>query len=310
MIPTLNRYEHFKRCIESLSRCTWADKTEVYVSLDYPPSDKYRDGYEKIKAYLLKCGDLGFKQLHVIYHERNLGAVENWYYLIRVGFDISDFIICTEDDNEFAPCFLDYMNKSLLKYKDDKEISSISACFMGELDVEIKQNDCILTYSMSAWGLGLWNKKVRDFETFDKNGGLIKELLKVKVFLNMLYYQPGSLNMIVTMYLKDEDWSDIKWQVYNYLKKKYQFRPVNTLVRNWGCDGSGVHSGANDKYHTVPIPNDSCFDLNGRILTIEDPNIFLFFKKWGVPTNSFKRWFWYMQIVYNYLSFCIKYFNK
>lgn len=36
IIPTLCRYEHFKECLESLSRCTWAEKTEVYIGLDYP----------------------------------------------------------------------------------------------------------------------------------------------------------------------------------------------------------------------------------------------------------------------------------
>ena len=51
-IPTLNRFEHFKRCLESLERCTGADKTDVYVGLDYPPSDKYVEGWKKIDAYL------------------------------------------------------------------------------------------------------------------------------------------------------------------------------------------------------------------------------------------------------------------
>ncbi len=44
LIPTLNRYEHFKRCLESLELCTGADKTDVYVGLDFPPSEKYHKG--------------------------------------------------------------------------------------------------------------------------------------------------------------------------------------------------------------------------------------------------------------------------
>lgn len=31
-IVTPNRYEHFKQCLESLERCTGADKTEVHVA--------------------------------------------------------------------------------------------------------------------------------------------------------------------------------------------------------------------------------------------------------------------------------------
>ena len=41
IIVTLNRYEHFKRCLDSLEKCTGANKTDVYVGLDYPPSEKY-----------------------------------------------------------------------------------------------------------------------------------------------------------------------------------------------------------------------------------------------------------------------------
>ena len=36
-IPTLNRYEHLKACVESLQRCTHADKTELIIGLDALP---------------------------------------------------------------------------------------------------------------------------------------------------------------------------------------------------------------------------------------------------------------------------------
>ena len=44
LIPTLNRYEHFKRCVESLAKCTHAEKTELVIGLDYPPSERYQKG--------------------------------------------------------------------------------------------------------------------------------------------------------------------------------------------------------------------------------------------------------------------------
>ena len=44
LIPTLDRYEHFKKCIESLAKNTHANKTELVIGLDYPPSEKYMDG--------------------------------------------------------------------------------------------------------------------------------------------------------------------------------------------------------------------------------------------------------------------------
>ena len=74
LIPTLNRYEHLKKCLESLSRCTWAEETEVYVALDYPPSEKYMEGWKKNKEFLENCGDMGFKKLHLIERKENYGT--------------------------------------------------------------------------------------------------------------------------------------------------------------------------------------------------------------------------------------------
>ena len=85
IIPTLCRYEHFKQCIESLSKCTLANQTEVYVGLDYPAKDEHWDGYKKIKSYLASVGNIGFKNLTVIERGRNygLGAAGNFQMLIN-----------------------------------------------------------------------------------------------------------------------------------------------------------------------------------------------------------------------------------
>ena len=71
IIPTLCRYDHFKQCIESLSKCTLANKTEIYVGLDYPVKEEHWDGYKKIKSYLDSVGNMGFKKLIVIEREHN-----------------------------------------------------------------------------------------------------------------------------------------------------------------------------------------------------------------------------------------------
>ena len=52
VIPTLNRYEHLKQCLESLEKCTGAEYTDVYIGVDYPPNDRYVEGWKKVDAYL------------------------------------------------------------------------------------------------------------------------------------------------------------------------------------------------------------------------------------------------------------------
>ena len=52
IIPTLNRYDHFHRLVESLSKSPEAKETELVIGLDYPPSEKYMDGFCKIRDYI------------------------------------------------------------------------------------------------------------------------------------------------------------------------------------------------------------------------------------------------------------------
>ena len=105
LIPTLNRYEHLKQCLESLSRCTWADKTEVYVALDYPPQDKwdkYAPGWEKNRDWLRSVGDMGFKKLHLIERTENYGIwnskLSNIDALVQEVKRLHPYYIVSEDE--------------------------------------------------------------------------------------------------------------------------------------------------------------------------------------------------------------------
>ena len=70
IIPTLCRYEHFVRCVESLRKNTWAQYTDVYIGLDYPAKESHREGYEKIKDYL-KQNFTEFNHFTVIIRKKN-----------------------------------------------------------------------------------------------------------------------------------------------------------------------------------------------------------------------------------------------
>ena len=62
IIPTLNRCDHLKACLESLNNNHNAENTEVFVSVDYPPSEKYIDLMEK-KVRALSNRDFKFIRL-------------------------------------------------------------------------------------------------------------------------------------------------------------------------------------------------------------------------------------------------------
>ncbi len=312
MITTLNRYSHFKRCLESLSRCTFADKTEVFIGLDYPPNDRYVEGYLKNKDYLASVENIGFKAVHIITRDKNYGAIKNWDSLKKLLFETYDAIIATEDDNEFSPCFLDYMNYALKKYKDDEQVSSVAG-FSDECCYD--QGNCMtyFCYSNSAWGVGYWKSKETIMAPIlNSNEYYAKKIISVssaRRFRNMF---PRRFSMLVSMILNGYHWDDVKRSTYNYFENKYQIRPTISLCRNWGNDGSGIHGGtaSNDYYGSNrDISGDYFFRDNGEVASPVSPACLRLYRQTNLESEKIFRRLWYsVSVEINYLSFIVKYY--
>lgn len=263
VIPTLCRYEHFKRCIESLSRCTGAEHTEVYVGLDYPAKDAHRDGYEKIREYLESCGNLGFKRLVVVKREYNYGIGEDGNYckLRDEIFERYDRMISSEDDNEFSPNFLEYMNKGLELFKDDKDIFSITG-FCHDYDLGDYTPNYYLQYGACAWGYGVWRDKYHEYEEFYKSNPPRTLLLSKNVF--KLLGDPGAIGALLIMNRKRVRWGDYYMSIFCLIKNKYNVFPTMRKVRNWGMDGSGVncYELKDNVFARMPIDNGTAFEYD------------------------------------------------
>lgn len=241
-IPTLNRYTHFKRCVESLAENTHADKTELLIGLDYPPKEKYVEGYLKIKEYIPTINSFG--KITVFDRDRNYGPIRNLHSLLEYAFTHYDAAILTEDDNEFSPCFLDFMNKVLQAYKDDKKIISVSG-FLGKRYYEKTDKNLLLNYDNCAWGIGIWKAKwcMRQSYTPQDYQDII---LSYKQSFKIFKTSPGILSMFIGMVQNSELWGDVAESVLNIINNTYQLRPSFSLVRNCGFDGTGVHCGSGD----------------------------------------------------------------
>lgn len=286
LIPTLCRYEHFKRCIESLSACTGAEHTDVYIGLDYPAKESHRAGYEQIKQYLDSCGNLGFKSLNVIHRPHNFGFGPNGnaMSLRREAFKKYDRIITSEDDNEFSPCFLDFMNQALAKYQDDDRVRTVGAWVPSHHKQEGEGN-IQFTYSTSAWGLGIWKHKEQ--QTFDYSEVIRDKKQSWKLFKMV----PGCWVMLYRMINRGVNWGDVKRETYNCLNNTFQVRPYRSLVRNWGNDGSGAHCVAdNNRFVSADILESKTFgELDDCEVKLSVSRTAMFFHNLP-PRNTLRCW--------------------
>lgn len=248
LIPTLNRSEHFKKCLESLEECSCADKTEIYVALDYPPSEKYVEGWKKNKEYLdIKRNNNHFKKLNVIYRDRNFGLYgdnSNYNALYREVAKVSDRFILTEDDNVFSKRFLEWINWGLTYFENDNSIYAICGYMHpAKLKKDIK-GSYFYRHDLAAWGYGGWFKK-RIPLTLELANELIKS---EKVYKYEMKHMFTSYVSLLDMKKRGVEYGDAIVKAMEIDRDMYSVYPVQTFVLNKGWDGSGSHGGVRPEY--------------------------------------------------------------
>lgn len=285
LIPTLNRKDHFQRCIESLARNIGAEYTDIYVSVDFPPNEKYESGYHDICSFLIECRALrGFRSVNIYYQTENLGAWGNIEFLLRKVREEHECYIFSEDDNEFSEYFLEYINNGLFAFNDNPKVISVNG--FKDTDWLFNGNTVTGAKLFPAYGYGSWFAKedslwteARKYLLDSKNWRLtnmLKLYMKNKYIFasyihnilctdkGLFWNSDGTLRMI-----------DTTKSIYMYFSDLYCIVPEKTKVRNWGNDGSGINMPANVKIDPVrqwPIEDDAPISYDPKLIVYNDEN--------------------------------------
>ena len=257
VIPTLCRSDHFIRCVTSLMQCKGANYTDLIVGLDYPTKESHWKGYRIIDEFINSIS--GFKNVIVFKHMTNLGATENIIYLRNYATDHYDRYIFTEDDNEFSPNFLEYINKGLEKYKDDPRVYSISG-YNYPIDMTGYCKNIYAYCASSAWGAGYWTKKY-----FAPNLSEMQKVARSPFKLLKIYHSRpvGVLNLAIMLY-ENKVYGDVYTGTRLILENRVSIFPTVSKVRNHGHDGSGIHCGNSlyNIFENQPIDAAGSFDFD------------------------------------------------
>ncbi|MCM1387770.1 MAG: glycosyltransferase [Bacillus sp. (in: Bacteria)] len=274
MIITCNRYEHLNRCIESLKKNTYADKTELYISIDYPPNEDYREGWERIRQ-LLKTPIEGFDKVNLYFQETNLGVSGNYRWLEKLIFEKYDRLIYTEDDNEFSPNFLAYMDRGLELYKNHPKVYSVCG-YADEYAFRCAKDNVVALTDFSAWGMGIWREKEKilhsqlTLDTWIKAGEDSKFMWRL--YRNRKRLFSRMLGTLLDVSVEDKlPNTDINRGIFLAINGFCAIYPVLTKVRNWGADGSGCNIiGSVSEYERlVNIPLDMEEDFEYRFSKVK-----------------------------------------
>ena len=240
LIITLNRDEHFINCVNSLSACMHADKTDLYIALDYPSKENHWEGYNKILEYLPKI--TGFNSVNIIRREHNYGIEKNYFDAVDFVFEKYDRLIFSEDDNLFSDDFLNFMSCSLDVYKDRADVFSVSG-YNYPIDTTLIDWDIYLWAGHSAWGVGFWKEKWYKIN-WDKKIVLSQVESFLKNYLSVVRFNRIAnhyLPAMITMLEMQRENGDGYICLYQYIHKLYSVFPKYSRVKNLGHDGSGNH---------------------------------------------------------------------
>lgn len=273
IIPTCNRIEHLKKCINSLASNEFAKFTEIYISVDFPPSEKYEKGYNEVINYL-KGGIGGFKEIFVYIQEKNLGPSENANFLAN-QIKSYDRWIFTEDDNEFSSNFLEYMDICLQEFEEDESILTVCGFPEGE-KITTSIGTAYKSSYFQPYGYGTWRRKWKQYEEekekviLDKNKGKMKFQREMycknpwlfRVYVNDILYRRRNIFWNEDGKLKSVDGVI---QLYIAYSNKYSIFPIKPKARTWGNDGSGYTMEKNEEIDPLKewiLDDDKRFELN------------------------------------------------
>lgn len=256
----------------------WSEYTDVYVALDYPPSEEYRAGWVLVCNYLeCKVESHSFRKLIVVKRDRNYGVRfpdGNFSMMISTLRNMYESYIVSEDDNVFSKNFLLYINKGLRKFKDDDRIALICGYNYPMEFPDSYKNNFYISKHLSSWGYATWFKKEEAmYKYFDLR--YLKAVLHNKErYQKLIQHRPSTVYSIIRMIKNNKIYGDSAIGCYLCLEDKYCVFPTISKVKNFGSDGTGVNSremyvNLYEFYSNQILDDEDQYDFSNDIFTYE-----------------------------------------
>ncbi|RDU59115.1 sugar transferase [Helicobacter marmotae] len=243
-----NRPKHTQKVLEALSANALAKKSEIYIYQDAPKANAKPQDLQTInelKGILAELINTNPKTHHfanitLIERKTNLGLADSITQGVSEVMSTHKQAIILEDDIIVSPVFLDFLNDALQRYKDMKNVWSISA---WSYPIDTKDlGDCYFWRLPHCWGWASWADRwahyKRDIAWVEAN--FTKD--------DIDYINLGGSARYFEHFLDNAKGNIKTWAIFNYLlaykHHALSLCPATSYVKQIGFDGSGVHCGA------------------------------------------------------------------
>lgn len=246
-----NRPWHTKQTLDALKKNHLANESVLYIYSDGAKVNASEEDISKIREVRNVIREENWcKEVHIIESESNKGLADSIVAGVTEVVNRHGNIIVLEDDIVTSPGFLKYMNDALEMYENEEKVMGVSG-YMFPINPE-GLPDTFFYRANTCWGwatwLSAWNKYNNDGFSLYRN--LIEKPINWEVF-NAFQGNAFKIQLIDNVEKRLETWA-IKWHSVIHLNNGFVLHPSQTLVKNIGMDGSGVHCGINPEFDQKP----------------------------------------------------------
>lgn len=262
VIFTYKRVEPLQQTIECLLKNSLASESEVFIFSDGPKTSDDQVYINEVRRYLHSIE--GFRKVTIKESATNKGLANSIINGVTEIFQLYDKVIVMEDDLLTTVNFLSYMNQALERYKDEKQVYSISG-YSFDFGNRGEANGSYFLNRSWSWGWASWKDRwsdidwqVKDYIQFRSSGSMKRK-----------FAQGGSdLNRMLRKQMEGEldSWA-IRWFYHQYKCEGITLYPVRSKVYNIGFDQFATHTkGVQKKFITrIDNSNSGEFDFPATI---------------------------------------------
>lgn len=234
LLFTYNRSRHTEYVINALSHSNKLPE-KLLVFQDGMKSTEDKKEWNKVNK-MIKEIDWCDTEIHVA--ERNKGLVVSITSGITYAFQEYDAVIVLEDDCVPAVSFINFMEQCFEKYKDNKEVYSVSG-YAYPVSLKKDAYDVYGCGRISSWGWGTWKDR---WGCFRKDYELAMKMKQNETASRNLAMWGAGLEEMLVGNIKGicNSWA-VFWALNVIAKNGVCINPYEALIKNIGFDGSGTH---------------------------------------------------------------------
>jgi len=261
-----DRADKARNCISSLIKNKECIYTDFFIFSDGPKSENSQKAVNDVRNYLDEIDNYLFRSVKIVKSSVNKGLANSIIDGVTNVLDSYEKVIVLEDDLVVSPFFLEYMNKALDFYQDNKKVGAISGYTYPLRSLSNCKNDVYALRKGDCWGWATWKERWNNasWQVFPRK----KYVNNIRI-RNQFEKLEAGWDAIMIAYFKGDNssWA-IRWVYYLMKSKYYTIYPTRSYVSNEGCDGSGTHC-IKEKRYSYDLDD---ININEDILFIDEIN--------------------------------------